>query len=289
MDFLEYIKLKIKTHKFFSKYFKEYYQRLRISSFPFISGDTFLALADCAVIRDYPKPIYLTDPNNKESIFIEVDLMKIESIFNLACTYKKVILHNSDTQPSKKLIEKLVKNNIYVFGTNIDYINDYVKPIPIGLENAHHKLNGNLNYYNPIDFFKVNKQKKNLLLVSFSINNLVRSKYIEILEKHNIQNLINLDLSIYRKLLAESYFVLSPPGNGIDCHRTWEAFYNNTIPVIEKKYYLFSHLDLPVYIVDDINDFLTLSDNDRINIYESIIKKNKDQIYMKWWINYLDN
>ena len=33
---------------------------------------------------------------------------------------------------------------IYVFGTNIDFINDYIKPIPIGLENAHHKLNGHL-------------------------------------------------------------------------------------------------------------------------------------------------
>ena len=174
MQLLKYIKIKIKNNKLFSKYFKEYYQRLRISSFPFISGDTFLALADCAVLRDYPKPIYLTSSFNKELIFIEVDLLQDENIFNLACTYKKIILHNSDTQPSKNLIEKLVKKKIYVFGTNIDYVNDYVKPIPIGLENAHHKLNGNLNYYNPINFFKINKQKKNLLLVSFSINNSVR-------------------------------------------------------------------------------------------------------------------
>ena len=83
--------------------------------------------------------------------------------------------------------------------------------------------------------------------------------------------------------------MLSPPGNGIDCHRTWEAFYNNTVPVIEKKYYLFSHLNLPVFVVDEINEFLSLSYVDKIKIYKSIIKKNKKQIYMKWWINYLEH
>ena len=48
----------------------------------------------------------------------------------------------------------------------------------------------------------------------------------------------------------------------VDCHGTWEAFYNDTVPVIE-KYYLFSHLELPVFVVDDINDFLVLSNDDK--------------------------
>ena len=54
MQLLEYLKLKLK--KKFSKYFEEYYTRARLSSFPFICGIPFLAISDCAILRDYQNP-----------------------------------------------------------------------------------------------------------------------------------------------------------------------------------------------------------------------------------------
>ena len=127
-----------------------------------------------------------------------------------------------------------------------------------------------------------------ILLVSFSLSSNVRVEYEKILINYGITNNKGLDMDTYRNLLAKSYFVLSPPGNGIDCHRTWEAFYNDTIPVIEKKYYLFQHLNLPVLVVDNIKDFLDLSIDDKIKKYNSINSQRKEQIYMKWWINYIE-
>jgi hypothetical protein len=50
--------------------------------------------------------------------------------------------------------------------------------------------------------------------------------------------------------MAQSKFVICPEGNGLDCHRTWEALLMGAIPVIKH-----STLDplfegLPVLLVD---------------------------------------
>ena len=39
----------------------------------------------------------------------------------------------------------------------------------------------------------------------------------------------------YLKKMSEYSFVASPEGNGVDCHRTWEAFYLNVIPISRRK------------------------------------------------------
>ena len=50
----------------------------------------------------------------------------------------------------------------------------------------------------------------------------------------------------YRKLVLRSKYVLSPPGNGPDCHRTWEALYLGATPIVLKDYWPFRGYDLPV-------------------------------------------
>lgn len=55
------------------------------------------------------------------------------------------------------------------------------------------------------------------------------------------------------KTQSEYAFVISPHGNGLDCHRTWEAISLGTIPII-KTSPLDSLFDgLPVWIVKDWN------------------------------------
>lgn len=51
------------------------------------------------------------------------------------------------------------------------------------------------------------------------------------------------------KEMARYSFVLSPKGNGIDCHRTWEALCLGCIPIVSYSYSLFE--DLPVLVVSD--------------------------------------
>ena len=46
-------------------------------------------------------------------------------------------------------------------------------------------------------------------------------------------------------------FVVSPPGNGIDCHRTWETLYLGGIPIVKSSVLIDSFRSLPMLIVED--------------------------------------
>ena len=264
-------------------------REIRLGSHPFISGDTFLSISDEAIIANYNKPLLLKNFKNKEIIFVENDLLNLDWVFNYCLNFKTIILHNGDIPPEEKLIKKLVNKKINIFATNIKKDSEYINPIPIGIENAHYKMNGDLNYYNMINIGNLKKIKTKICLVSFSINNPKRLRYQKVLNAMDISNENKMSIKKYRKQLEKSFFVISPPGNGIDCHRTWEALYHKTIPVIEKKFYLFEHLNLPVFLVDNIEEFFSIDDSKKKEIYYSLIERYGEEIYMDWWIKLIKN
>ena len=58
---------------------------------------------------------------------------------------------------------------------------------------------------------------------------------------HNYDNYLNN--------IVDHFFIFSPPGNGIDCHRTWEALYLNRVPIIYDVYKSDLFENLPVLII----------------------------------------
>jgi hypothetical protein len=256
----------------------------RIAIYPYLSGDAFLSLADVCVLRDFSQPIYLRRKPPR-IVFIETGLLrnlKMDSLFESA---KVVIIHNGDEPLRENEISFLRKNNLAVYATNSSFENGFIEPIPIGIENAHHSLNGSLHYYNPLNLSQLNLHKKNDIFASFSVcNNLIeRSRILSICESYGIKNEIT-SLYRFRLRLAESKFIISPPGNGIDCHRTWEAMYHKTIPVIEDQFNLFKHIELPVLSVPRINDFFALTKSERDRLYQRIIEeKHYPAIYFDYW------
>lgn len=56
------------------------------------------------------------------------------------------------------------------------------------------------------------------------------------------------------KCITDYSFVLSPFGNGMDCHRTWEALCLGAIPVIKGKHFADLFEDLPVLMVENWSD-----------------------------------
>jgi hypothetical protein len=89
----------------------------------------------------------------------------------------------------------------------------------------------------------------------------------------------------FRRMLADSLFVMSPPGNGIDCHRTWEALYMAVIPIVIKHPFYDTLKDFPGLIIDDWSYLNKLSEFDLINLYEEHIKKvnNCKYIWSDFW------
>jgi hypothetical protein len=84
-------------------------------------------------------------------------------------------------------------------------------------------------------------EHKNLVLCSFSShtdqnrrNNLEinRTKILNNLKNNNIINQ-SFEIDDFYKLLPTYKFIISPEGNGIDCHRHYEALIAGCIPIIE--------------------------------------------------------
>jgi len=79
-------------------------------------------------------------------------------------------------------------------------------------------------------------------------------------------------------------FVISPHGNGFDCHRTWEALCLGCIPIMKKSQ--ISHLfeDLPVLIVDHWGD---ISKSLLENTMKSFKEKqfNFKKLTLSYWVS----
>lgn len=261
----------------------------RIGVYPYISGDAFLALSDIAYIQSSRIPIPLRINKKPKICFFEVDIFNQLVDISILYVYKVIILHNSDSCPDLEKVKCLSKIGIKVFAININQKINNVTTIPIGLENSHLRRNGSIHFYNPLRLSERSK-KDNLLLVSFSVktNFKERNRISDICSKHGYKN-IHYQMLQYRNQLLRSFFVVSPPGNGIDCHRTWEACYLKCVPIIEKKYYLFDHVDLPILIVDDYQEFFALSYEQQIKLYSEITSSDVSAIYMECWSNKIIN
>jgi hypothetical protein len=90
------------------------------------------------------------------------------------------------------------------------------------------------------------------------------------------------------KKQSEYAFVISPHGNGFDCHRTWEAIALGTIPIIKT-----SPLDplfegLPVWIVNDWNQINDISLTEKIEEFKSSTF-NLEKMQLRYWLKKINN
>jgi hypothetical protein len=90
------------------------------------------------------------------------------------------------------------------------------------------------------------------------------------------------DYRNYLMNLKKHKYIISPPGNGIDCHRNWEAIYMGCIPIV-----LDSYFNQNIY--NELNVLIVKSFS---NPYESISSygNNDNSIeYKNEWIKKIKN
>ena len=83
-------------------------------------------------------------------------------------------------------------------------------------------------------------------------------------------------------------FVVSPFGNGLDCHRTWEALALGCIPIIMTSGLDSLYDDLPVLIVKDWSDVTEELLMKVVNEFKGKHEKglfNYDKITLKYWVD----
>jgi len=88
----------------------------------------------------------------------------------------------------------------------------------------------------------------------------------------------------YQSWLNQSQyaFVISPHGNGMDCHRTWEALILGCIPIVKKSQIDILYEDLPVLILNEWSDLT----QDLLNITIEKFKNktfNMEKLKLNYW------
>ena len=105
-------------------------------------------------------------------------------------------------------------------------------------------------------------------------------------KKNNLQYNQNLEFHQYIEELANYKFCISPPGAGIDTHRTWEALMVGTIPIVMTSPLDYLYKNLPVLIIDD---WSKINYNFLNDIYSKMILKSYDFsiLYTDYWDKYI--
>jgi hypothetical protein len=75
----------------------------------------------------------------------------------------------------------------------------------------------------------------------------------------------------YLNKLTTYKFVISPPGNSVDCHRIWESIYIGTIPIALKSIPMVYFKDCPILFIDRWEDLYEVDLEEK---YNTIIQKS---------------
>ena len=140
--------------------------------------------------------------------------------------------------------------------------------------------------------------KKNLLYFNFTAwttnepkfkpHTNIRNHVIDDLKNKGFQYNDNTEFDSYMNELTTYKFCVSPPGRGIDTHRTWEAFMVGTIPIILSSPLNHLYENLPAVVVDDFSIITKEFLNEK---YKEIIEKHYDYsiLYTEYWRKQIEN
>lgn len=92
------------------------------------------------------------------------------------------------------------------------------------------------------------------------------------------------DQYTFWKNMNKHSFVISPLGNGLDCHRTWEILIFNCIPIVKTSVLDRLYDDLPVIIINNWND-ITLDNLIKWKkwVLDNKTKFNYDKLTIDYW------
>ena len=254
-----------------------------------------MALADAVVYKEDDFITY-TRSRLPSTIFFEGDAIYHASrLLRSETNVSSIIYHNTDKPLPDPIAQSLSNSAITIFAVNTrSNPLTHTYSIPLGLERAEHNANGSCYAFN----HRVVHQLPDLtslssprILVSFRTrtNPALRQPVERLCFQYGFRNEDQLRPAEYQHRLRQSHFVISPPGNGPDTHREWEAFYYQTVPVILRSSALHTEHDLPRLIVGSYHDFFSMSDDDKISEYCRILSRDYPSLWSDYWIKYISS
>lgn len=244
----------------------------RKSSFPYLSSDTYFDLCDAHITNVSTLESFLKNENKDiKRLYILGEL--IENLISNLESMKSIKLHSiivmeSDTTQYAEKLSVLLKVSKKIFSNNLvgDYKNIF--PIPLGLERQAYRSAGRLKDFEKASSTDLHSRPINFFIAWNDKTNPNRQKYKDFFR--TVEKSLVLDSRLHaktvHKLMRMSKFVPSPAGNGLDCHRTWEAIYLGCIPVVLKSEFC-GDSTWPVFVIDKWNDLLKYSQKELDDLY----------------------
>lgn len=195
----------------------------------------------------------------------------------------------------------------YWFTQNYDLKkeNKLIIPIPLGLD--YHTLQKKNHWWGPKQSALKQDDKLNQLHINSRpfckrLNKTFSYYHFQMFERHNRDRYLandslknkkyNIFLDKRRdrdttwKLCTIYKYIISPHGNGLDCHRTYEAMCLGCIPVVKTSTLDWIYRDMPVIILNNWKE-LTLENLDKIAKIK--IENSREKLMLKYWVEFIDN
>lgn len=241
--------------------------------------------------------------NYENIIFCKRDFI-MEEYENISKMKSNVVLLvlNSDYSFTPELLKIKPKNIKHIFATNSIVFNELVTPLPIGVENdiepkreGHGMINSSIFEKLPYLTGEIIIEPDNLIDKLYGNFNI----YTNFHYRNNIKNIclnsdnINFECDLtyvdYVKRIKEHLAIISPTGNGLECIRTYETLYLNSIPICVGDYNQYSAIynriykNLPIVFITNPQDLTNLSFiKNEIN---KVKNNSREFLDYNYWIN----
>lgn len=251
----------------------------RPGSQPYISGDGFRSLASAF----WEERTKIGDPASLKAgdiVFCESEKLEafVDNVLEKIGNHVVLVLGNSDRNFSSSELSRLAREEkLTIFAQNLVEAVDLVTPLPIGLENSWRKHHGIPETFDDARG-QLSEDKIFRILWGFRIstNPPVRGPAaLALVECPVADETGRLGPASHRDALVRYAFVASPPGNGLDTHRTWEAMYLGCVPIVLRSHMTeaYERLGLPVWVIDDYVELRAFSESQLRAKYEEIAEK----------------
>jgi hypothetical protein len=254
----------------------------------FINAATYEDICNYSIMPAEDKRFVTEILYKNNIIFCKTDFIDYLFQFLKSSIHKYILItHHSDYPIDFNRFSKKPDCIKKWFAINATYSHKDLVPIPLGLKT--HRgiylekniktewLGNNANLLN-----KRNKDPK-IVYCNWGDTNPDRNK---ILQQLNVKYFheTNIPFMDYCMHMATYQFVISPPGNGLDNHRTWEAMYCGCYPIVIKNKIYDAFDGLPILQVNDYSD-----------VSEELLDRfshktfNYEKLYMEYWKNLILN
>ncbi len=274
----------------------------------YINGNKFADLAHFVINPQEGKGITNEMVRDDAIIFCKTDYL--DYFFkNIQFSPRKYILitHFSDyTIDSAKFSQK-PPNIKKWFAQNAEFDHPDLISVPIGLENTRSEHGTLAGQDSDIEWLFTNQEKyqdqyKNTeeLYCSFKVDyqfasgvwtNPHRKNVIPSIEGSGVKYVEptrKLPFREYCDIISQYFFIPSPQGNGIDCHKTWEILYMGSVPIVIKNR-IYRDYNLPILQLNSWDDLSPQLLDNYIEYTNQNDFNDFEELTMNFWKEKIEN